>query len=313
MRFIPEVILHRERHELPDGDFLDWFWSPNVDQLASAAPIVLMLHGLVGCPYSSYVQEMQAQVQAQGWRGVTLNFRNCGGITNRMPYSYHAGRWDDVAWTVKQLRTRFPQAKLAVIGFSLGGSVLLNWLGDTFTTAPAAAVAISVPYDLQRCAARLRHGVSRLYEHVFLRELQQDTLRKWDLVAESLPAGSKEEMLSLRSLYEFDSKFTAPLHGFASAEQYYTRCSCRPKLSQIQVPTLLVHGRDDVLMWPDVIPHPEELGPLTQSAFFKRGGHIGFLEYEKDRGQLRSWLSSGVSLFLREVLGEGAEGGTSSP
>jgi len=159
-RRIKNLTLSRERIELSDGDFVDLDWVEGPKN----SPMILILHGLEGSANSSYVRGMLRAVHQRGWRGVLMHFRSCSGELNRLPRSYHGGETGDLAAVVQILRDREPNTSLAAIGFSLGGNVLLKWLGETGEKNPlVAAIAISVPFDLAKSVACLNHGFARIY------------------------------------------------------------------------------------------------------------------------------------------------------
>ena len=165
----PRIAVRRERLELPDGDFLDLDWSTG-----SSGPLVVILHGLEGSSRSPYAAGLLNALQRRGWRGVVMHARGCSGEPNRLPRGYHAGDTADLDYCVRELRRREPHTPLAVVGYSLGGSVLLNWLAETSVPRDiAAAVAVSVPFRLEDTAERLQRGFSRLYQRALLRSLYQ--------------------------------------------------------------------------------------------------------------------------------------------
>ena len=290
----------QERHELPDGDFLDWFWlQPTMDS-APETPLLLLLHGLEGHVKSYYMQDLLWEVNRQGWRAVAMHHRNCGGVMNRLPQSYHAMRHQELAWSVQALRERFPQAPLAVVGFSISGNILLHWLGSTQTSEIDAAIAISVPYLLSPCADHLTRGWGRIYQNYLMGRLKRSALRKWDLLQPVLDLSDPDQIFCTRTLREFDNLITAPLHGFQGAADYYEQASCRQHLKGIQAPTLLIQARDDPFMPPEVIPQWEELSESTTPAFVDQGGHVGFLSGSRP-GKAESWLNQIVPMYLKSL------------
>ncbi|MDN5939114.1 MAG: alpha/beta fold hydrolase, partial [Salinisphaera sp.] len=161
LRRTPRLAVRQERLELPDGDFLDLAWLPE-NGAAAQAPLVVVLHGLTGSIKSNYARGLLRQVARRGWRGLLMHFRGASGQPNRLARSYHSGDTGDFTWLLQQLRARHPQAPLLAVGYSLGGNVLLKYLGEQETAAlPAAAVAVSVPFDLAACAAAINRGASR--------------------------------------------------------------------------------------------------------------------------------------------------------
>lgn len=290
----PRIELRRERLELPDGDFVDIDWTPQ-----TSGPIVLLLHGLQGSSRSRYARSILRAVDRAGWRGAIVHFRGCSGEPNRLPRSYHSGETGDLDYVVRRLREREPATPLAAIGVSLGGNVLLKWLGETGANAPiVAAVAISVPYLLNRAADRLESGFSKLYQWHLLLSLRATFAAKRKVV--TLPL-SIERLSQLKSFRDFDTHVTAPLHGFRDADHYYAEASSRPFLRGIGVPTLLIHARDDPFMMPDVVPDPHELADCVTLEVYTRGGHVGFVA---GRWPWRPeyWLEERVPAFLRAYL-----------
>ena len=301
MRRVPSVNLLEETLELPDQDFLEWFWLRDTYEAPAEAPTILILHGLEGCARSNYVQDLMRQLGSLGWRVVVMQYRNCGEKPNRLAQSYHAMRWQELDWTVENLRGRFPGAPIGVVGFSIGGSILLNWLGQNEIKNIAAACAISVPYKLAPCADRLNQGFSKIYQTYLMRRLKRSAVRKGDLLKDALGLSDLSQINKLNTLWEFDDLLTAPLHGFKNVHDYYEKASCRQYLKSVQVPTLLVHALDDPFMVPEVVPQASELSGLIQTAFVPVGGHVGFVSGSLP-GREWSWLSQIVPNFIETNL-----------
>lgn len=291
----PSRALRRERIELDDGDFLDLDWSPRTQ-----GPVVLVLHGLEGSSRSPYARGMLEIAHAHGWRGVVMHFRGCSGEPNRLPRSYHSGDTRDLAQVVDHLRASGNAPPLAAVGYSMGGNVLLKWLGERGAAAPlAAAVAVSVPYTLSLTADRLTRGLSRVYQHRLIGDLRAKLYRKFSDRPSPIDL---EGAHSSRNFWEFDDRVTAPLHGFEDVHDYYTRSSSRQYLRDIAVPTLMLHAEDDPFMTPDVLPARGELSPSILLEISARGGHVGFVH-----GSLpwrpRYWLEERIPTFLETYLG----------
>lgn len=290
---IKDLALKRERLELVDGDFIDLDW------VGDEGPIVIILHGLEGSVSSPYAQGMLHAISKNAWRGLLMHFRGCSGEPNRLPRSYHSGETDDLSKVVAMLRQRMPQTPLAAIGYSLGGNVLLKWLGETGDHNPlVAAIAVSVPFELHKSSKRLQQGFSRLYQWYLLKCLGKRLaikFRQYPIDLE-LPQWSK-----LTSLWDFDEKVTAPLHCFRSAEEYYTRSSSRPYLNKIQIPTLILQAADDPFMTMDLIPQPSELSQHVQLEITPKGGHVGFVS-GKFPWRAEYWLEQRIPTFLRGYL-----------
>ena len=268
----------RERWETPDGDFvdLDWMDSAVPD---GERPLVLVLHGLEGSSRAKYVVGLLREAFGRGWDGVAMNFRSCSGELNRRPRFYHSGETEDLDVVVAGLVARYPGRPLALIGYSLGGNVLLKWLGERGEKVPdqvRAAVAVSVPYDLGVAAYHVDHGFGRLYGQVFLRTLKAKALAK---VRRFPGLVDPRVVSSLSSFAEFDERVTAPIHGFAGARDYWSRSSSIPWLSAIQRPTLLISACDDPFLPSECLPRDTITGsPYLEAEFPDRGGHVGFVE-----------------------------------
>jgi predicted alpha/beta-fold hydrolase len=273
------VTIRRERLELDDGDFLDLDW---VEAAAGWRPgedsaLVLVLHGLEGSSGSDYALEMHRALAREGLASVGLNFRSCSGEPNRLPRFYHSGETGDVGLVLNDLARRFPGRPLGGVGFSLGGNVLLKYLGEhgSRPVPITAAAAISVPFDLAAGLAKLESGFSRVYQHYLLRQLR----RKVELKAETLQGHVDVAALArARSLRQFDDLGTAPLHGFSDGNDYYARSSSKGFLDGIRIPTLLVHAVDDPFLPAEAVPHGQvEANPHLEAEFTSSGGHVGFV------------------------------------
>lgn len=279
----------RERLELPDGDFvdLDWLDPDLIDNHAGKAgqtPLVILLHGLGGSSSSSYILGQQLALQARGWRSVALNFRGQSGEPNRLPRSYHSGETGDLDYLVQSLRAREPHTPLHAAGFSLGGNVLLKWLGEQGAAAGlCSAAAVSVPLCLDQCATHLDQGFSRVYRQHLLTQLalavehKKRALRAAGQRAQAERLAALGEPFRVRSFWAWDNNFVAPLYGFRDAADYYAQSSSRSFLSHIRVPTLLVQACDDPFMPPSVLPVAGELSAFVEMQVTAWGGHVGFV------------------------------------
>ena len=293
--------LSRERVATSDGDFvdLDWLDGP------PAAPLLLVLHGLEGSARSHYVTGLLGEARARGWRGVALNFRSCSGEPNRRPRFYHSGDTGDLDAIVRRLVERGPDARMCAAGVSIGGNVLLKWLGERGSDVPrqlAAAVAISVPFDLAQCARRLARPFERaVYAEHFLRTLRRKVVDK----ARRFPGFvDLAAVRRARTFAEYDRVVTAPLHDFADEHDYWARSSSGPYLAHIRRPTLLISALDDPIVPTDGLPDPRALPPEVTAEFTERGGHAGFFE-GRWPWRLRSWAERRAVEFLAGVLAPG--------
>lgn len=292
-RPLKDIALRRERLELADGDFIDLDW---LGPEKNGAPLVLILHGFEGSVNSHYAKGMMLALEKQGWRAVFMHFRGCSGEHNRLSRSYHSGETSDVATVSQILRKRDPHAPLAAVGFSLGGNVLLKWLGETKQQNPlTAAIAISVPLQLEKTVWRIRQGFSRVYEQHLLKCACARLKSKFEKNPGPI---EHSQFLQIRTMRDFDDKVTAPLHGFSGADEYYFKSSSRQYLHAIQVPTLLIQAKDDPFMTPDIIPMPDELSEYVKLELTDLGGHVGFVS-GRFPWRPEYWLEQRVPAFLR--------------
>lgn len=290
----PALQFRRERIELTDGDFVDVDWTRGTD-----GPIVLLLHGLQGSSRSHYAVRLAYACQRNGWRAGVVHFRGCSGEPNRLARSYHSGETGDIAHIARLLQQREPTTPLAAVGVSLGGNVLLKWLGESGAASPlVAAVAVSVPFLLARAADRLESGFARIYQWDLLSSLRQALDEKRRQVALPPTVASARGFKCLR---DFDDQVTAPLHGFRDSAHYYQECSSRQYLRGVRVPALLIQARDDPFMTPDVIPEHHELAPCVTLEAYPHGGHVGFLG-GRWPWRPRYFLEERVPEFLRAYL-----------
>jgi predicted alpha/beta-fold hydrolase len=270
-RLGPRVPVTRERWELSDGDFVD------VDRLAGArdGPLLLALHGLEGSSSAHYIRGLLAQARARRWRALALNFRGCSGDMNRLVRSYHSGETGDLDELVR--RARGEADRIVLAGCSLGGNVLVKWLGEQGASLPReikAAAALSVPFDLALSAETLDGpGFWRwVYRTRFLRSLKRKSLEKLRKFPE---AADVSRVRRARTLFEFDDALTARVHGFAGARDYYAQSSSGAFVDRVRIPLLLLSAEDDPFI-------PARCIPRTENAFvtlevWREGGHLGFV------------------------------------
>lgn len=297
----------RERIETPDGDFLDLDWTPETNPLS---PLVLLLHGLEGHTSRGYVLQACRALTRQGMRAVGLNFRGCSGEPNLTQRFYHSGETGDVGVVITHLRKRFPNRSIMAMGFSLGGNVLLKFLGERSIvgeTPVSAAVAVSVPYDLSAGADALEIGfMARIYTRYFVRSLKAKVHAKQDSLTDGI---NLDAVRSSSTIRQFDDAITAPLHGFSNAEDYYEKSSSKQFLSTIRMPTLLIHSLDDPFLPSSAIPVQEvEANPHLTLVVTERGGHMGFVQSGSPRLS-PFWLEEQASEFLAHC-GRKSAGGT---
>ena len=297
--------LSRKREHLPtaDGDVLDLDWHGEAPR-----PIVMLLHGLSGSSQSSYILGMQAALNARGFRTVALNFRGCGGQPNQTARCYHSGDTDDLDGLYRHLRQRYPHTPMAAVGYSLGGNVLLKWLGEGRSEVDLfAAAAVSVPLLLNLCSSRMDLGFSKLYRNQLLRELKQYVQLKHRHLLRLGHAHEAEklsrlgDLSPLSSFWEYDDRVIAGLYPFRDVHDYYAKSSSRQFLKSILTPTLIVHSHDDPFMSPGVIPREAELSAAVEFEIASHGGHVGFVAGDNPC-RPRYWLEERIPLFLWNQL-----------
>lgn len=288
-RRVDAVHYERERIDTPDGDFLDLDWARiGSDRLA------ILSHGLEGSTQSGYMLGMTRALQRRGWDVLAWNYRGCSGEVNRLPRSYHSGATDDLGTLISTAVPEYRHA--ALIGFSLGGNLTLKYLGENGSDLDGrirSAVAISAPCDLAAGADHMARPSNAAYMQRFMGSLRQKVLEKAAAHPGVIDTAGIERM---RSFHEFDERYTAPLHGFADAEDYWRRCSSIHFISDIAVPTLIVNAIDDPLL-PESC-YPVELArdhPYVHLCTPHFGGHLGFVA--QDRGS-EYWSERRAAEFL---------------
>jgi uncharacterized protein len=300
-----DIELHRERIETDDGDFLDLDfagWPPTSPGALEPSPLVLVLHGLEGTSRRRYMTSTYHALLDVGLRPVALNFRGCSGEPNRAVRAYHSGETEDLGYVLELLRDRFG-GPLGLVGYSLGGNVVLKFLGERGEDARelvSAGVAVSVPFDLAAGARRLERGLlGRLYSHYFLSKLRRKVREKEELLRDACDV---EAALRAPTVRAFDDAMTAPIHGFHDASDYYDQSSARRYVRGIRVPTLILHSRDDPFLPEDRIPGDAmEENPHVVPVITDRGGHVAFVGGSILRPDF--WSERVLARFLATRLG----------
>ncbi len=289
-----------------DDDFVDLDWA--VADARPDAPVVLVLHGLEGSSKSHYAVRLAREALVRGWRAVVLNFRSCSGELNRRPQFYHSGHTDDLDDVVRVLVAREPATRLGAVGVSLGGNVLLKWLGEREADVPPqliGAVAISAPFALAPCARALDQGFRRrVYTANFLRTMRAKAERKAARDPGFSALVDLRSALRARTFAEYDRAVTAPLNGFVDEMDYWVRASSAPYLSRIRCPALLVNALDDPIVPSSALPDPKALPPSVRVEFSARGGHVGFIEGGWP-WRPRSWVERRAIEFLAPFVAPG--------
>ena len=300
MRRVPEVHYRRERLELPDGDFLDFDWA-RANPAEPARRLGIISHGLEGDTHRPYVRGMARALTRAGFDALAWNYRGCGGEPNRLLRAYHLGDTDDLA-TVIDHAIGQGYAELYLTGFSAGGNVTLKYLGEAPGRVPPQvrrAAVFSVPTDLK---AGSMH-ISRWQNQVYLRRFLTSLRRKIRTKAAQLPGQlDLTELDNMRDFPQFDEHYTAPMHGFASADDYYAHAASGRYLAGIRIPALLVNALNDPFL--PAACYPYDAAKQSDCFFLETpatGGHVGFAEGRPD-GDYYSERRA-VDFFTRAVPG----------
>lgn len=272
-RRVREVVFNRERLITPDDDFLDLDWSKTGSQ-----KLVLALHGLEGSSGSQYIRGITRIFNDHHWDVVALNFRSCSGEPNRQRQMYHSGETTDLDFVLKTIIGRKNYEQVALVGFSLGGNVALKYAGEQAKAlAPEVkkVVGVSVPMELQSCSYKIENRRNYVYIKNFMNSLKA----KFRLKAHLYPDLDADKIYQARGFSDFDEFFTAPVHGFSGAEDYWSRASSRQYLPRIAVPTLIISALDDSFLSEQAFPFEE----VDQNEYLhllapRFGGHVGFAQ-----------------------------------
>jgi uncharacterized protein len=294
-RKVEGVTYQRRRIETPDGDFLDLDFSS-----VGSKRLAIVLHGLEGDSTRPYMKGMVKALNQGGWDAAALNFRGCSGEPNRKLRMYHSGETEDLATVISHIESSGMYSALALVGSSLGGNVILKYLGERGGATPSlikAAVTISVPCDLKACSVRLGEFSNRPYLKRFLRMLRRKIQAKQLIMPESINDIGYER---IRLLGEFDDRYTAPMHGFRDANDYYEKGSSKPFLPDISIPTLLINAADDPFL--STTCYPVEEAKTNPNLFLetpRHGGHVGFMAFNRNG---RYWSETRAVSFLETVV-----------
>jgi len=266
---------------------------------ARAKQAVLLIHGLSGSADSQYIVGLQVMLAAMGVMSVAMNFRGVKS-PNNLAAGYHSGSSDDIRDVIEHLQQTHPEQQWHAMGFSLGANSLLKYLGEQPSNPLVSALAVSAPLDLAACSTRIDQGFSKVYRNHLLAELSQYFQRKHQHLTLENPA--QAEILAatpyskkFSSFWDFDHQIVAPLHGFASAADYYQRCSGLQFLPKIETPTHILISRDDPFLSAASLPRADALSPAVTLEISDYGGHVGFIAGRN---------SYYIEQLVRELLGD---------
>ena len=275
-RKVPGVHYHRERITTSDGDFLDLDWSKT---RSGSDKLVILSHGLEGDAGRPYIKGMVKTMNQAGFDALAWNFRSCSGEPNKLLISYHMGASDDLQQVVDYALQRKEYQEIYLVGFSMGGNITLKYVGQYPEQVPmqvTKAVAFSVPCHISSASAKMAQFENRLYMQRFLKSLRKKLQAKSSLMPATMTLDNYHR---LRTFPEFDDMYTAPIHGFKDAHDYYTQSSSKQYLATIRIPTLLVNAQNDPFLSPECFPVAEaQANPNFYLEMPLHGGHVGFVE-----------------------------------
>lgn len=273
LRPTPSLITQRERLQLPDGDFLDIDWS---FAEKPATRVVILLHGLEGNAHRTYMKAQAKVLNENSWNVAAVNFRGCSGEPNLSYQSYNAGKTDDLEAVIDFILNKDEYNQIGLMGFSLGGNLLLKYLGerDSFPKEIKKAIAISTPLSLKGSLESLNEFSNWLYRNSFLINLR----KKYKLKMKDFPERmTLSDYRKITSLLEFDNVYTAPAHGFKDAYDYYEKNSSLQFLPNIEIPIYILNAENDSFLSSEC--YPVELASKMKNLHLeipKYGGHVGF-------------------------------------
>lgn len=295
----------RERLLTDDGDFLDLDWSRAISDSVdldtgdnfSGKTLVIISHGLEGHSRRPYVAGIVRESNDRGWDALAWNFRSCSGEMNNTLRFYHSGATEDLHRVIEHARSLGYQT-IHLVGFSMGGNLSLLYAGQQGDLIPSdikSVTAFSVPCDLASSAMCLAQSKNRIFMWRFLKDLRVKVEAKSLEFPDQISAKGYD---SIRTFQHFDDRYTAPIHGFDSAEDYWSKCSCKPILGNIRVPSLLVNAKNDPFLSEACFPYTEasESQWLTLEAP-ESGGHVGFIALNKEH---KYWMEERAMAFIEQ-------------
>lgn len=294
-RKVKGISYQRERITTPDSDFLDADWSR-----VGSTSVGIICHGLEGDTNRHYMKGMVKALNKNGRDALALNFRSCSGEPNKQVRSYHSGISEDLECVVQHVINTGLYDEIALIGFSLGGNVVLKYLGERGTSVNPIikkAVCFSVLCDLKSGAIRMEAPDCRIYMKRFLKMLHDKIRAKMEKFPGQLDDKGYEKIKTFR---QFDDRYTAPMNGFKDAEDYWQRSSCKPLIPDIAIPTLLVNAQNDPFIAEACYPIAEaKASPNFFLEMPKSGGHVGFISFDQDGAY---WSDRRMIKFLESDL-----------
>jgi predicted alpha/beta-fold hydrolase len=290
-RKIDNLEYKRQRIKTTDNDFFDIDWSK-----VNSKKLLVLFHGLEGSSSGKYIKGMCRIFNKNQWDVCAMNYRGCSGEVNKTVRFYHSGATDDVDYLINTIEKDYEE--IILVGFSLGGNLILKYLGDgicNLNNKIKVAAAISVPCDLQSSMENLTKKKNYIYSKRFLKALKNKVLLKKNIMPDQI---TDEYLDSIKSLKDFDDKYTAPIHGFKDANDYYDKCSCKQYLKGIKIPTLIINALDDPFLSEECFPFEEvEANEKLTLITPIHGGHVGFSSFSE-----YYWTEQKVLEFVGGIL-----------
>jgi predicted alpha/beta-fold hydrolase len=267
----------RERITTADQDFLDLDWAYTETKTSGPPPLLIISHGLEGDSQRAYVKGMAKAFLSEGYDVLAWNYRGCSGEPNARPHFYHSGATHDLEAVISYSMEEKAYKHIILVGFSLGGNLTLKYVGELgkgIKKEIKKAIAISVPLDLAGSSAEIGKFKNKIYELRFLNNLRKKLRNK---LIHQPEAYSLDPLKEIKSLWQFDDAYTAPLHGFKNAAEYYSKCSSLQYLEHITIPTLIINAKNDPFLSPSCYPEKDlKNHPYVQLEVPETGGHVGF-------------------------------------
>lgn len=271
-----ELTYQRERVDTLDGDFIDLDWSK-----VGSEKLLICVHGLEGNARKPYMRGMMHYFNHKkegAWDTVGMNLRSCSGEDNRLLNGYHSGNSEDLNFIVEKIRHEHSYKQIAIIGFSIGGNIVLKYAGEKGQNLPSIISHIlgySVPCDLVACGWQFEQPKNWIYLKQFLLSLKPKARKKANLFPGHFDV---KTALNSRNFREFDTAFTAPVNGFKDCFDYWQQASCIHWLQHIRVPSLLLNAQDDTFLTPECFPlKAAKSNPNLLLEIPQKGGHLGFM------------------------------------
>lgn len=286
-----------ERFELPDGDYIDGIWTDK-----SSGPTVILLHGLQGSPNSHYINSLMSAIYSEtNWNALALSFRGCGTEKQRQFRQYHSGDTEDIKFILNLIKQRNPQHPVAMVGFSLGGNILLKLFGELkYNNLCETGIAISPPFDIARSAQYMNNQgiLGQFYERTFLSDIKHGLANKFHYPLH--PETLETSLSDIQTLADLDAKITAPSLGFESVDEYYFDSSSINYLKHIKKPTLVILALNDPIIDYSHLPEEDQLSKQVELEIYPEGGHVGFVS-----GNIQApeqWLNKRILVHLSDFL-----------